>query len=130
MRITYTRDHFQRSYIIQIVLDDDQIEGLPISINLEPNIFIKLSAQLKLLATVAEALESAPTEEDNNMADLTQDEQDDVEEELEQDVEEEDTGEPEEEPELEEEDEVLEELEEEDLEEEEELQDEEEDEED
>ena len=101
MRITYTRDHFQRAYIIQIVLDDDQMEGLPLSINLQPSMFMKLSAQLRLLATVAETLEAAPIEEDSTMAmaDLDEENMEETEEEYDEEQEEEDTGIPDEEPE-------------------------------
>lgn len=68
MRITYTRDHNQCAFIIQIVIPDEDIIPLPLAINLAQTTrgsFFKLSEHLRNLATVAEVLESPPEEEEN-----------------------------------------------------------------
>lgn len=73
MRITYSRDHVQGAYIIQIVIPDSDILPLPLTTNLPQatrGSFIKLSEQLILLAKVAEELEAPFEEEEDFMADF------------------------------------------------------------
>jgi len=63
MRITYTQDHHQKTFIIQIVIDDKDLVALPMRVNVQPRNFLSLSQQLIHLATVAEELELQTTEE-------------------------------------------------------------------
>lgn len=95
MRITYTRDHFQRAYIIQIVIDDPEIIGLPLSININPNTFLSLSTQLLYLAKVAKDLETASDQstEDNMFEPDVEEDMDETEEEYNEEEPEEDTEE-------------------------------------
>jgi hypothetical protein len=91
VRITYTRDHFQRAYIIQIVIDDPDIIGLPLAVNINPTTFLSLSTQLLYLATVVKELEAASDrEEEQNMfdADVPDEDLSDEEEEVEEEEEE------------------------------------------
>lgn len=68
LQITYTRDHRLRRLIVQIILDDNDLVGMPVSVNYTPRNFLAISQQLFHLAMVAEQLESLTTATEDDMS--------------------------------------------------------------